>query len=151
MLRQKLYSLRLKSDESVQDHIRSMTEVFNELSVIGVELNNEDRVVHLLASLPECYSTLVTALEANAEVPIMETVIERLLHEEQERSFSGSITKDGAMMARNRRQHKRKGPKCCNCQKDMDTFNGTVLTDKNVLKNVLLPVNRKIKANSDIG
>ena len=71
-----------------------MTEVFNELSVIGVELNNEDRVVHLLASLPECYSTLVTALEANAEVPIMETVIERLLHEErklQERSFSGSI------------------------------------------------------------
>ena len=49
----------------------------------------------------------------------METVIERLLHEErklQERSFSGSISKDGAMMARNCRQ-KRRGPKCFNCQR----------------------------------
>ena len=40
-------------------------------------------MVQLLASLPESYNTLVTALEANKKVPSMETVIERLLYEER--------------------------------------------------------------------
>ena len=60
-----------------------MTEVFDALSVVGDPVPEEDRVVHLLASLPESYSMLVTALEANAEVPKMELVTERLLHEER--------------------------------------------------------------------
>ena len=60
-----------------------MTETFNELSVVGDPISEEDRVVHLLASLPDSFNMLVTALEANAEVPKMEVVTERLLHEEQ--------------------------------------------------------------------
>ena len=44
-----------------------MIETFDELSVIGDSLNEEDRVVHL-ASLPESYM-LVTALEASQDVP----------------------------------------------------------------------------------
>ena len=68
-LRRKLYSLRLKENDSDHDHIKAMTEIFNELSVIGVEMSEEDRVVHLLASLPD------TALEVRPEVPKMDTVI----------------------------------------------------------------------------
>ena len=37
-LRKKLYSLRLKEGDSVHDHIKGMTEIFNELSVIGAEM-----------------------------------------------------------------------------------------------------------------
>ena len=51
-LRRKLHTLRLNEKESVQDHIRAMTETFKELAVLGVELTNEDRVVYLLASSP---------------------------------------------------------------------------------------------------
>ena len=40
-------------------------------------------MVHLLASLPDSYSTLVTALEARPDVPTMDTVIEKLVYEEQ--------------------------------------------------------------------
>ena len=54
-----------------------------ELAVIGAELDAEDQVVHLLASLPETYSTLVTALEASENVPSMEVVIDRLIYEER--------------------------------------------------------------------
>ena len=57
-----------------------MTETFDKLSVIGVSLNEEDRVVHL-ASLPESYM-LVTALEASQDVPKWALVTERLLYEE---------------------------------------------------------------------
>ena len=73
-LRRKLYSLRLKDGGSVQDHVKTLTEIFNELSIIGDPISEEDRVVHLLASLPGSFSMMVTALEANVEVPKMEIV-----------------------------------------------------------------------------
>ena len=80
---QRLHSLQLKEEQSVQEHVKALTEIFNELSVIGDNVDDKDRVVYLLASLPESYEMLVAALEANTEVPSMETVIEQLLHKEQ--------------------------------------------------------------------
>ena len=48
--------LRLKEDDSVQEHIKAMTEIFEGLSVIGDPISDENCVVHLLASLPESYN-----------------------------------------------------------------------------------------------
>lgn len=90
-LRRKLYSLRLQEGDSVQKHIKTMTEVFDALSVIGDPMEEEDRVIHLLAGLPESYSMLVTALEANSDVPTLETVTERLLHEERKMKDRGDF------------------------------------------------------------
>ena len=59
--------MRLAEGGSVQDHIKYMTEICDELSVIGETTSEEDRVVYLLASLPESYNVLVTALVASAE------------------------------------------------------------------------------------
>ena len=72
----------MKEGESVQ-HVKVMTEVFETLSVIGDPITEEDRVVYLLASLPQAYDMIVTALESSPNVPVMETVIERLYHEER--------------------------------------------------------------------
>ena len=64
------YSLRLQEGESVQTHIKTMKEIFDGLSVIGDPIQEEDRVVYLLASLPEYFNImLVTALEANPALP----------------------------------------------------------------------------------
>lgn len=85
-LRRKLFSLKLKEGASVNEHVKVMTEVFEELAVIGDPVSDEDRVVHLLASLPESFDMLVTALEAQSDaVPKWELVTERLLHEETKR------------------------------------------------------------------
>ncbi len=47
-------------------------------------MSDEEKVVHLLASLPDSFNMLVMALEANSEsVPKMENVTERLMHEEK--------------------------------------------------------------------
>ena len=101
-LRRKHHSLRLKEGESVQMHVKVMTELFEGLSVIGDPVGEEDRVVHLLASLPEPFNMLVTALEANADVPRMDVVTERLLHVERklkDREDSGP-SHEKAMMSR---------------------------------------------------
>ena len=114
-LRRKLYSLRLRDGDSVQDHIKTMTEVFDSLSVVGDPVSEEDRVVYLLASLPDSFSMLVTALETNAEVPKMELVIERLLHEERKVKGRGDdASSEKAMTAK---QAFKKGPKCHHCGK----------------------------------
>ena len=92
-LRRKLYSLRLREGDAVQEPIKEMTELFDELSVVGDPVSEEDCVVYLLASLPESYSMLVTAFEANADVPKIEIITDRLLHEERKqkgRAESGS-------------------------------------------------------------
>ena len=82
-LRRKLYALKLKEGGSVNEHIKTMSEIFEGLAVIGDVVSKEDRVVHLLASLPESYNVLVTALEAQSEnIPKWEIVTERLLHQE---------------------------------------------------------------------
>ena len=79
----KIYSLRLQEGESFQMHIKTMTEIFDGLSVIGDPMHEEDRVIHFLASLPESFNMLVTPLEANPDVPKIDVVTERLLHVER--------------------------------------------------------------------
>lgn len=54
----------MKEEESVQEHIKSLTEVFEALSVVGDPVSEEDHV-QLLASLPDSFNMLVTTLEAN--------------------------------------------------------------------------------------
>ena len=94
-LRRKLHSLRLKDGDSAQKHIKVMTELFDALSVAGETISEEDRVVYLLASLPESYSVLVTTLEANEDVTKFEVVTERILQQERksrDKSEAGSTT-----------------------------------------------------------
>ena len=79
----KLHSLGLKGGKSVHEHVKTMVETFSELSIVGDTIIDEDRAVYLLASLPESFNTLVTALESNPSVPAVEILIERLIHEER--------------------------------------------------------------------
>ncbi|KAF2347132.1 hypothetical protein FHG87_022111 [Trinorchestia longiramus] len=46
-------------------------------------MGEEERVISLLSSLPDRFSTLVTALEANEKIPSWDVVTERLLNEER--------------------------------------------------------------------
>ena len=68
----------------MQKSVEMLTMIFDELSIIDIGdlLGEENQVVHLLASLPESYDMLVTALEASPEVPKLEIITERLLHKE---------------------------------------------------------------------
>ena len=83
-LRKKLFSMKLSDSGSMNEYIKKMTEIFDELAVIAETVSDEDKVVYLLAGLPESYDVLVTALESGSDtVPALEMVTERLLREEQ--------------------------------------------------------------------
>ena len=78
----------------MQKHVKMLTEIIDELSVIGDPLEEENQVIHLLASLRESYDMLVMALEASPEVPKLEIVTERFLHEETKQRDKESSTKE---------------------------------------------------------
>ena len=115
-LRRKLHSMRLKEGNSAQEHIKNMTELFDALTVAGETVSDEDRVVYVLASLPDSYNVLVTALEANAEVPKIEVVTERILHQERKtKEKETDSTNENAMPSHT--VSRRPKPKCFNCGK----------------------------------
>ena len=61
-LRHRLHSVQLKDGEFIQDHIKAMTKLFNELVTAGDAIHEEDQLVYLLASLPYSFNTLITVL-----------------------------------------------------------------------------------------
>ena len=113
-LKRQLLTLTMNNGESLGNHIKLLTEIFNELSLIGAPMDEEDRVVHLLASLPSSYNMIVTALEACAEVPKMEIVTERLLHEEKKIAVR---TEDETLSNRALWLKEKNGPQCYKCKK----------------------------------
>ena len=116
----KLFSLRLKEGASAQEHIKAMTKISDRQSVIEDPISDEDLVVCLLASLPESYHALVTALEANEAVPRMEVLTACLLHDERKlkervERVGSERSREGVMTGKQRPEGK--GPKCHHCGK----------------------------------
>ena len=117
-LRKKLFTMRLKEGDSMKEHIKRMTEVFGELAVIAEPISEEDKVVHLLASLPDTYDVLVTALESGSEnVPPLETVTERLLREEEKLKGRETTEEPKLLIAGNNPGPKKKTFTCHYCGK----------------------------------
>ena len=84
-LKKRLYGLKLAEGGDLQAHLKSLVELFDALAVVGDAIQEEDRVINLLASLPEKYDTIVTTLETLDQVPSWSAVTERLMHEDEKK------------------------------------------------------------------
>ena len=84
-LKKKYFRMEMKEGTQIEAHLKQMTEITDRLAAIGAPIAEEDQVVTLLGSLPESYSTLVTALEAHVEDVSLNFVQQALIHEEQKR------------------------------------------------------------------
>ena len=67
---------------------------------------------NLLTSLPDSYNMLVTAIEANAEVPKIEVVTERLLHKEWKLKEQTAVDANSERAMAAKQRPKVRGPKC---------------------------------------
>ena len=82
-LKRKLSALRLTSGGDLENHLKQMTEVMDELVAVDSPVSAEDRVVNLLMSLPPEYEVLVSILGSREDLPNYETVVAALLNEER--------------------------------------------------------------------
>ena len=110
----KVVQFEAEDGKSIQKHVKMLTKIFDELSIIGDPLDEENQVFHQLASLPESYDMLVTELEASLEVSKLEIVTKWLLHRETKQRDKESSTIEVKTMTSKHRAS-RKGPKCHHC------------------------------------
>ena len=66
-LKRQFFTTKMQEGQSVQDHLKCMKEVSDQLAALGSPVAEEEQVVALLISLPPSYATLVTAMEAKGD------------------------------------------------------------------------------------
>ena len=85
-LRKKLYSLRMDENSLVSDHIKTVTEIMDNLTAVGDGLHDKDRVMILLSGLPSKFDVLITTLQTREDLPNWREVVEQLAAEETRQS-----------------------------------------------------------------
>ncbi|KAF2348306.1 hypothetical protein FHG87_020937 [Trinorchestia longiramus] len=58
-LKKKLFNMKLENGQNLQDYLKVLVELFEELAIIGDAIVEEEGVIILLSSLPDRFSTLV--------------------------------------------------------------------------------------------
>ncbi|KAF2359199.1 Zinc finger CCHC-type [Trinorchestia longiramus] len=143
-LKKKLFNMKLKNGQNLQDHLKVFVELFEELAIIGDAMVEEERVIILLSSLPDRVSTLVTALEAHEKIPAWEVVTERLLNEER-RQRGGHGTSDSSEKFLASFKRNKKLIKCFECCEE-----GHIKRQCRVYEERLKKENRTFKANKAV-
>ena len=135
-LRQQYYSCKYHVGDSVLEHISHLKSLHEQLKEMGVSVDDKELAMTLLASLPEQYKPLITALDAMGETEISFEKVKNLILNDVDRTNDLKNTKEDAYSAhrgnfirgrnrgdKNNKQGKNDGSnrkpfqgKCHNCQ-----------------------------------
>ena len=108
-LKKKYFRSEMKEGESLTNHLKSMKQLTDRLAAIKAPISEEDQVVTLLGSLPDSFSSLVTVLEAQADLTL-DGVKQSLINEEQKRDGKLGMQGNTALSVRDERR-------CFKCKK----------------------------------
>ena len=85
----------IRNGGSVDEHLKSLQEIFDSLAVLEDPDSENKQVMFILASLPESFQTMVTALAASTDdVPSLSDVKERLRSKELRQKQIGLAAED---------------------------------------------------------
>ena len=118
-LKQKLFSLKMKDRDSLDDHLRRMKEITDKLAAIKAPIPEDEHIVALLLSLPRSYNTLITAFTAKVDDLSLTQVHQALMSEEEKRGLykgkDGGCRVDKGETALQHEKTSRKPIKCQRC------------------------------------
>ena len=100
-LKQKLYELKMQEGSDLAEHINVFNQLIADLGKVEVKIDEEDRAIILLCSLPGSYEHLVTTLTYGKEdVKVDEIVTTLLGHEQRRKNNLSEDTSVGAFVVR---------------------------------------------------
>ena len=110
-----LYGLRMKKGSKLQDHLRQLDELSDQLIALEEEVSELNKVAILLRSVQESYPTLVTALLARGDEELTLMFVKRALLDEEQRRGKGDSSIGGDQTALTGRHRGRKPGVCFRC------------------------------------
>jgi hypothetical protein len=120
MLKKEFFRMTMNQGISIEAHIKNMNKLTDKLATLGLPISEEDQVVTLLGSLPQEFSTLVTALETRDNISLR-YAHQSLIHEERKllsnADSANSIGHEGTpcqvLTGQQRDQRHAKACSCC--------------------------------------
>uniref|UniRef100_A0A0A9YN54 Copia protein n=1 Tax=Lygus hesperus TaxID=30085 RepID=A0A0A9YN54_LYGHE len=104
LLRKSLLLMKFDpSTETLEKHFSKFDKIIRELRSTGATLDEMDVVCHLLITMPNEYSVVVTALETISEKLTVSFVRNRLMDEERKRHSEGSVEDSHSLMMKTSR------------------------------------------------
>ncbi len=124
-LKQRFFSLKMKESDHIDEHLRRMKVITDQLAAIKAPIPHDEHLVALLLSLPRSYNTLVTALTAKGDELTLTQLHQALLNEEEKRKQSkskatGGGTDDGANLH-------------CNITREIEILSSVMDVEKKVI------------------
>jgi hypothetical protein len=128
-LQRKLLTTKKDETTSMQSHVNEIGEIADRLTNLGITINEDTRIIAILASLPKSFENVLTAIEsvldgmAPTSTPAenLEYVIKRLINEETCRTELEGQPKpnsnDIALITKNKRLVDKSQITCWNCGK----------------------------------
>ncbi|KAL6562436.1 hypothetical protein OROGR_003443 [Orobanche gracilis] len=116
-LNEQFHTLRMNGDTKISDHLSVLNGIVSELEAIGVKVEDEDKALRLILSLPSSYEHMKPILMYGKETLKYEDVTSKLLSEEK-RLEGGSITSsEGTILVckNEKRKNFRKNLVCWKC------------------------------------
>ena len=110
-----LYGMRMRKGTRIQDHLRQLDEISDQLSALEADVSELNRVAILLRSVQESYPTLVTALLARGDEELTLTFVKQALLDEEQRRGKGEDKQSDTALKASRRKSHHKSPACYNC------------------------------------
>src|SRR6266542_1981251 len=123
-LKQKLFGLKMQEGSDLAEHINVFNQLVTDLVKVEVRVEDEDRAIILLCSLPGSYEHLVTTLTYGKENIKLEDIVAVLLAHDQRRKnnaigeFSSDalhVRGDHGLDEKKGKKKKKKGPLCYKC------------------------------------
>ena len=101
LLKQQLYSMRMKEGTSIIDHLNVFNTLLVQLESIEVKFESEDKAITLLCSLPESWDHFVTSISLSiSETLEFDDVVGALLSEETRKRSNSKTSTSEVMMVR---------------------------------------------------
>ncbi|KAL4566695.1 hypothetical protein LXL04_030816 [Taraxacum kok-saghyz] len=117
-LKEQFHTLRMNGDTKISDHLSVLNNIVSKLEDIGVKVEDEDKALRLILSLPSSYEHMKPILMYGKETLKYADVTGKLLLEEKrlESSSHTSSSEEMVLVCGNgKKKHSQKTPVCWRC------------------------------------
>lgn len=118
-LKEQFHTLRMDEGVRISDHLSTLNGIISELESIGVKIEDEDKALRLVLSLPQSYEHMKPILVYGKETLVFAEVTGKLLSEERRLMSEGKTSSETLAMAASSKGKKKdsKGGVCWRCGK----------------------------------